>query len=165
MKTKWIIPIIVMLLALSMAPVVQAQSGGEGENGDESPGENYFCQNPGEQHPVGARIAENYQIPYEEVMGWFCGGLGFGQIKQALQISTVTGISPVELLQMKTDEVGWGEIRRELGLTGHPDGNDETKDKPPGNGKQKLPKHHGRPPWAGRPGGPWGGGPPFPFGG
>ena len=152
------IPLLVLtiLLLLSVAPVVGAQSGGEGENENEGPGENFYCLNRSEEHPVAARLVGNFEVPYDVIMDWFCGGFGFGEIKMALQISTTAGVSPDELLQMKANGTGWGVIRKGFGLIGQPDWGDD----PPGKGNRKPFKNHGRPPWAGQPGGPWGGEPP-----
>lgn len=157
-RTRLMAFVFAMFLTLSIASVAGAQSGGEGENGNEALGENYFCVNRGEQHPIGARLADNYDVPYDVVMDWFCGGFGFGQLKMALQISAATGEPPDALLERKSGGMGWGEIRKELGLNGPPGRGGDDR---PGNGDGKPFKHHGRPPWAGRPGGPWGGGPLF----
>ena len=70
------------------------------------------------QHPVGWRIANTYDLDYDEVMGWFCDGYGFGQIMLALQTSNITELPAEDLLQMKTEQGGWGRVWQGLGLIG-----------------------------------------------
>ena len=84
-------------------------------------------------HPVAQRLAETYDVAYEEIMTWFCEGrYGLGEIMHALQTgSDEEGNTPGELLQMKTDMGGWGQVWQELGLIGKPDDkpDKELKDK------------------------------------
>jgi hypothetical protein len=74
-------------------------------------------------HPVAQRLAETYDVAYEDIMTWFCEGrYGLGEIMHALQTgSDEEGNTPEELLQMKTDMGGWGQVWQELGLIGKPD--------------------------------------------
>ncbi len=73
-------------------------------------------------HPVAEWLAEKYEVPYEEIMDWFCEGhYGFGEIVHALVASEETGIPPEELLAMKTELGGWGQVWRELGMKGKKD--------------------------------------------
>lgn len=79
----------------------------------------YFCRNPEAVHPVGKAIAETYGVTYEEVMAWFCQGrAGFGQIALALQTAETTGDSANTYLERRASGEGWGQIWRDLGLTG-----------------------------------------------
>lgn len=64
------------------------------------------------QHPVGLKLAEKYQVSYEEIMGWFCQNYGFGEIDMAYEMSQQTGISVEELFAMKAGGSGWGNIRK-----------------------------------------------------
>ncbi|MCA9978602.1 MAG: hypothetical protein KC413_22735 [Anaerolineales bacterium] len=34
-------------------------------------------------HPRGQSLAAQYEVPYEEIMDWFCSGFGFGEIGRA----------------------------------------------------------------------------------
>jgi len=74
-------------------------------------------------HPVAQRLADTYGVAYEDIMTWFCEGrYGLGEIMHALQTgSDEEGNTPEELLQMKTDMGGWGQVWQELGLIGKPD--------------------------------------------
>jgi hypothetical protein len=80
-------------------------------------------------HPVGQRLAEEYELDYETIMDWFCGGrFGFGEIKHALESSEVTDLTPEEVLELRV-ELGWGQIWQDLDLKGKPDDEDKDKDK------------------------------------
>lgn len=110
-------------------------------------GMNYFCANPDAVHPVAEGIAENYDVSYQEVMGWFCkdgeesgeenetgnnAATGFGQIMLALQTADATEDaedSADTYLEMRGQGLGWGQIWQQLGHKGKPkseDGGDET---------------------------------------
>lgn len=84
------------------------------------------------EHPVGGRIALTYGVDYAEVKGWFCQGYGFGQIMLALQTSKVTTVPAAEVLQMKTETGGWGQVWHELGVV-----RSDKDAKPPAWGQQK----------------------------
>lgn len=71
------------------------------------------------QHPVGWRIANTYGLEYDEVMGWFCDGFGFGEIMLALQTSRITEMPAEDLLQWKVEQGGWGQVWQGLGLIGN----------------------------------------------
>lgn len=105
-------------------------------------------------HPQGMELAQRYGVSYEEIMGWFCAGFGFGEIDMAYGLASRTGSSVGEIFDMRTSGMGWGQIRQELGdLPGGPPENPG----PPGGG----PPNGGGPPGnPGPPGGPPGGGPP-----
>ena len=67
-------------------------------------------------HPVGESIAETFDVPYEDVMTWFCGGETFDDILLALQTSQLADRPVEEILEMKND-VGWEQTWEALGLT------------------------------------------------
>ena len=119
---------------------------------------NAFCANSERTHPVGARLAARYDVTYEQVMEWFCEGMGFGQIMLALQTARLTDVEPATLLDRRSGGEGWGEIWQDAGLIGRgrklageeaeggpppwagpPDERDPDAEKPGG----------GPPPWAG----------------
>ncbi|MEW6649786.1 MAG: DUF5667 domain-containing protein [Chloroflexota bacterium] len=77
-----------------------------------------YCANPTEQHPAGMKLAAEYGVTYEEVIGWFCQGYGMGEIMLALQTSQKTGLPAADLLAMKTELGGWGQVWQQLGLIG-----------------------------------------------
>ena len=61
-------------------------------------------------HPVGTKLAESFGVSYKDVMAMFCSGYGFGEIMHALQTSQETGISSQDLLGIKTEMEGWGQV-------------------------------------------------------
>jgi len=87
----------------------------------EEPEQNFFCGNPTAVHPVGNKLATDYGVPYEDVMGWFCqegAGYGFGQIMLALRTAKLTGGAPEVYLSRRTAGEGWGQIWKDVGLVG-----------------------------------------------
>ncbi len=89
-------------------------------------------------HPVAAKLAEKYGVTVEWIMGYFCQGVGMGQIMLALRTAQITGGDPAALLTQRTDGKGWGEIWKDAKLIGSeksiqtPPGwlmKDKTKDK------------------------------------
>jgi hypothetical protein len=69
-----------------------------------------------ESHPKGESLAEKYEVTYEEIMGWFCEGFGFGEIDIAYNLSQQSDRPVAEIFEMRASGLGWGQIRRELGL-------------------------------------------------
>jgi hypothetical protein len=64
--------------------------------------------------PKGQKLAELYGVPYEEIMGWFCQGFGFGEIDLAYSLSAQTGTPVDQIFAMKSSGMGWGEIKKQL---------------------------------------------------
>lgn len=64
--------------------------------------------------PKGMSLAQKYGVPYEEIMGWFCQGFGFGEIDLAYALSWQTGKPVEEIFAMKSGGMGWGEIKKQL---------------------------------------------------
>ncbi len=107
----------------------------------------YFCsEDTEEKHPVAAAIADTYGSDYETVIGMFCAGegeegsarTGFGNIMLAFHTADETGEDVNDILGMKEDGTGWGQIWQEMGLIGKD--REEKPDKPGkpedvGNGK------------------------------
>jgi len=65
-------------------------------------------------HPTGQKLAKRYGVSYDEIMGWFCQGFGFGEIDLAYSLSRKTGKPVSEIFEMKSSGSGWGEIKKEL---------------------------------------------------
>jgi hypothetical protein len=88
---------------------------------EELPGqEGDFCVGA-DPHPVGQRLADEYGVTYEQVMGWFCDGrYGMGEIKIALQAGKTLEMAAEDLLAMKTELGGWGQVWHALGMKGKP---------------------------------------------
>jgi hypothetical protein len=70
-------------------------------------------------HPIGASIAADYEVSYEQVMIWFCSGYSFENILIALETSEAVEVPAEALLQMLLEKE-WEEIWVEVGLTGSP---------------------------------------------
>lgn len=115
----------------------------------------HFCTDLGDSHPVAERLAEEYGVYYEEVMSWFCvGNFGFGEIKNAFKANMKLGeeYSAEEILAMKEELGGWGNVKQELGLIGKdknkPDdetanGLENKNDKPDKPDKPEKPENPG----------------------
>ncbi len=71
------------------------------------------CPSPN-VHPTGTRLAAQFGVSYEEIMGWFCRGFGFGEIEHAYSLSLQTGKPVAEIFAMRTSGMGWGQIEAQL---------------------------------------------------
>jgi hypothetical protein len=71
-------------------------------------------------HPTGSSLADKYFVPYEEIMGWFCQGFGFGEIDLAYSLSYISGTPVSEIFAMKSGGMGWGEIKKVFDQRGNP---------------------------------------------
>jgi len=71
--------------------------------------------------PKGQSLAAEFGVPYNEIMGWFCQGFGFGEIDQAYQLSAQSGMSVDSIFALRRSGLGWGEIKKQVaGGGGHP---------------------------------------------
>jgi hypothetical protein len=66
-------------------------------------------------HPIGESITEKFDVPYEEVMDWFCKGETFEDILLALETQELTGRTLEELFAMKHQK-SWENVWKELGI-------------------------------------------------
>lgn len=66
-------------------------------------------------HPIGESISAKFEVSYEEVMDWFCGGETFEDILLALETQALSGHPVEELFAMKA-QMGWEDIWKELGI-------------------------------------------------
>jgi ferric-dicitrate binding protein FerR (iron transport regulator) len=100
----------------------------------------------GESQPKAQALAEQYGVSYEEIMGWFCQGFGFGEIDLAYSLSLETDVPVADIFAMKASGMGWGEIKKELTGDAHnPKNNDDDENNDGndhGNDKDKD-KDHG----------------------
>jgi hypothetical protein len=93
-------------------------------------------------HPTGSRLAFQYGVPYEEIMGWFCQGFGFGEIDRAYSLSLQYNRLAADIFAMKSSGMGWGQIKKQLQETGLAPANSARPAKPtkpdkPGKNKNK----------------------------
>jgi hypothetical protein len=68
------------------------------------------CGNP--NHPVATRIAETFDVTYEEVMAMHCAGEGFGNIIRAytLAAASTDGATAQDFIDRHHNGEGWGHI-------------------------------------------------------
>ena len=67
-------------------------------------------------HPIGQSIADTYQVTYEEVMTFFCTGVGFDDIVLAYQTAELSGRDVKDVLTLWYDFGNWDDVWGELGL-------------------------------------------------
>jgi len=68
--------------------------------------------------PKGKSLATQYGVPYQEIMGWFCQGYGFGEIDQAYGLSGQSGQPVTHIFELRKSGLGWGEIKKQVGQGG-----------------------------------------------
>ena len=91
-----------------------------------------YCTDLTKQHPVGAKLAMEYGVTYEQVMGWFCRGHGMGEIMLALQASQKSGLPADQFFAMKQEQGGWGKVWQEMGWIG------KSRKTPPTEGEEPV---------------------------
>jgi hypothetical protein len=166
MKLKLPTLILTLLLILTLVPAAFAQVEDDEVSDFCLDKSTYLHPEEGFQHPVGSRIALRYEVEYPVVMSWFCQGFGFGQIMLALETSKVMDTDENEefdlqkyaeslLLTRKSEQVGWGQIWKDLGFIGRPKGDDWAGGPPkwagPNHTDDEEGEGFGPPPWAGPP--------------
>jgi hypothetical protein len=67
-------------------------------------------------HPIAQSIAETYHATYEEVMTFFCSGVGFDDIVLAYQTAELSGRDVKEVLTLWYDFGNWDDVWEELGF-------------------------------------------------
>jgi hypothetical protein len=80
---------------------------------------NFDCNSESGLHTVGLSIAETYEVPYEQVMKWFCDGFSFDNILIALETSEAVDIPADVLLEMLLEKE-WEQIWSEVGFMENP---------------------------------------------
>ncbi|MBN1146943.1 MAG: hypothetical protein JXA78_06795 [Anaerolineales bacterium] len=100
----------------------------DGDDGDsdgpKQPNQGAYCNGTAENnHPAGEKLAETFGVGYDEIMGWFCQGYGFGEIKLAYTIAGTGAATVEELFAERANGKGWGAIMKDHNFIG--------KDKPP----------------------------------
>jgi hypothetical protein len=91
---------------------VQQQFGGEGESTSPRMAN---CMAEHARHPEVHRVAEQLSLPVDEVLGYFCSGIGFGDIRNAHAIHIETGASMDGIFALLRAGNDWGDIRSILG--------------------------------------------------
>jgi hypothetical protein len=72
------------------------------------------CESRTQQQPEALRLAQRYNVTYDEIMSWFCKGFGFGEIDLAYGLSLSTGMPVSEIFAMRSSGLGWGQIKKQL---------------------------------------------------
>ncbi len=90
------------------------------------------CENRTEQQPAALKLVEHInasivtptgttgtaeetpKVTYEDIMGWFCKGFGFGEIDLAYDLSAKSGKDVYEIFQMRLSGMGWGVIKKQI---------------------------------------------------
>jgi hypothetical protein len=100
-------------------------------------------------HPTATKLALRYNVPYEEIMSWFCQGFGFGEIEKAYSLSLQYNVPVEQLFALKSSGEGWGNIKKlaptlsptpvpgDQALPGGPGKGNGKPDKPPKPKKSK----------------------------
>ena len=95
--------------------------------------ESVYCSGKKEKsHPAALFLSQTYDKDVAEIMEYFCGGFGFGQISLALQTEKVADVNYKTVLENRAVGKGWGEIWKEFGLKGNSKDDDKI---PPGQEK------------------------------
>ncbi|WKZ37171.1 MAG: hypothetical protein QY332_04425 [Anaerolineales bacterium] len=80
---------------------------------------NFDCTDINNLHPIGQSISKTHEVPYEQVMTWFCDGYSFENILIALETSKAVDVPANALLEMLLEKE-WEEIWRDIGFTTDP---------------------------------------------
>jgi hypothetical protein len=109
----------------------------------EPPGDN-SCT--GNHQPTGQRLADFYGVTYDEIMGWFCSGYGFGEIDLAYGLAVQYSVPVEDVFSLRSSGMGWGQIKRyyeETPPTPTENPPDASPPPPPDHGHGKPPKKGG----------------------
>lgn len=77
---------------------------------------NDACKVDSKKHPEGIKLAEEYSVGYSEIIGWFCGGYGFGEIDLVYELSHSSGKPVKEIFDFRATGKGWGTIKEIYGI-------------------------------------------------
>lgn len=78
-------------------------------------GDGYCDGTATEPHPILTKLAEQFGVTYDELLGWYCQGWGSGQIAIAYMVSQKTGVPVADLFAMRESGMSWRQILAELG--------------------------------------------------
>jgi hypothetical protein len=67
-------------------------------------------------HPIAQGMVETFDVSYDEVMTWYCGGYAFSDILLALETSDLADVPVPDLLPL-TETLSWNEIWDDLGVS------------------------------------------------
>lgn len=75
---------------------------------------NGWCADSSRRHPAAARLAEQFDVPYEDIADWACQGHGIGEIRRAYTWSTRTALPVADIFALRAQGMGWGRIKKKL---------------------------------------------------
>ena len=149
-KEWWIILLVLALVAVACVPAntanVDRLNGNPGQaakidDGPKQPKDGAYCDGSKEKHhPAAEKLSLAYDVSYEEIIGWYCKGYGFGEIDLAYRIGQEASVPVEEIFDRRASGLGWGEIMKAYGVSGKPpaeDGSGKQKDKVKDKGKNK----------------------------
>jgi len=92
-------------VAPTMTPTALVSSDDLGKGG-------FYCRNiDTARHPVGERIANEFGVPYADVMYAFCvQRLGFGEITRIYRVAQDTGVDPAPIIVDRANGIDWTVI-------------------------------------------------------
>ncbi|MCC7205683.1 MAG: hypothetical protein IT323_00155 [Anaerolineae bacterium] len=72
-------------------------------------------------HPVGMRLADAFDVSYDEIMAWHCQGIGFGEIARAYALEYLSAeddepLTVEGLFDRRFAGEGWGNIVKDSGI-------------------------------------------------
>ncbi len=112
---------------LNAASITLAPTDGTGSGDAETGNTGFYCSNPDAAQPALDKLATQYGADYAQMLDWFCNGhYGVGEIMLALKASAAGGPSAQDLLDMKAELGGWGQVWLQLGTIGHGHDNSEA---------------------------------------
>ena len=92
-----------------------AQEQDPDDEGGKQPKQSPYCTSETvKQHPSGVSLAQEYGVDYNEIMGWYCMGFGFGEVKLAYSMGAQYGVEPALLFSRRIGGEGWGAIKQDL---------------------------------------------------
>ena len=68
------------------------------------------CTAGGERDPKGEEIANRWNVPYDEVIGYYCQGLDFHEINRMYKLNRKTGMSSQMIFEKLQAGVSWEKI-------------------------------------------------------
>jgi hypothetical protein len=69
---------------------------------------------PPEQNQNALKLANEYGVSYDEIIGWLNQGFGVGEVSHAYDLSRETGEPVDKIFQMRKSGMGWGQIKQAL---------------------------------------------------
>jgi len=70
------------------------------------------CEATDQPNPAGEALAQQWGVPYAEIMDWFCKGYGFGEIDLAYELSALYDGPVSDVFAQKQAGSGWGVIKQ-----------------------------------------------------